>query len=121
MSKKHKFKIYDGNYEIIYSNDFIIYENKLIIEDVYWFKIIMNFKSNKKNIDSNIERLHNQEEKLITLNVTNFNYNTWTWLKNKFALLKNVDWKKKLYFSIYSNSINKTTSFLHVSLTFYIL
>jgi hypothetical protein len=35
MSNRHKFKTHDWNHEIIYSNDSIIYENKITIDNDY--------------------------------------------------------------------------------------
>jgi hypothetical protein len=50
-----------------------------------------------KKSNSNIIKLHNQEKQIISLNVTSFDKYTWTWLRNKFAILKNPEWKKELY------------------------
>ena len=112
-----KYKIYDWDYEIVFSNTFNIYEKKITLE-VYWFNLIINFLNDSIKTDWRIEHINDNKD--IILNLTNFNKSLWIWTSRKIHILNNVEWDKKLYLAIHSQSINDDIDFLQVIITFYI-
>jgi len=109
----------DGDYEIIYSADFNIYENKLSLEKIedFSFEFLFQIDSTKK--DSPIDIKGDNIEKKIIITLYNFNNSLGVGLTKKIPILSLSSSGKQLYFSLHAKSLNDATPFLKVSLTFY--
>lgn len=111
-------KAYDWDYEIVFSNNYIIYENKLTFKWIYGFDVILNFITDKNIKHSPIERKY--DEKNIIINLTNFNNVAWTWATKKLVILEKIDWNKQLSISLHWESLIETLTFMRVAVTFYL-
>jgi hypothetical protein len=108
--------VYDGDYEIIYSNDFNIYENKLVIDNLFSGKqVILNFI---KSSDLKPSCSSNVDNKTITFDLTNFSSPLGTGTTDHIPFVETTD-NKPLYFSIHVKSLNENTNFKKISLAFY--
>lgn len=115
-----KTQAFDGDYEIIFSDVFNVYQNKLLITDIIaGFSFEFNFKVNKEIIGSTVTYSGDNETKKVTIDLFNFNNSLGVGLTKPFSIL-NTDDNKEVLFSIHSKSLSETTPFLQVSITFYL-
>ena len=119
---QHSFaKIQDGDYEIVYSNIFNIYNKKLSLQEIGGFNINIEFiktiESEKRNIE--VKNGEDPSKKEINIKLTNFD-NTLGVATTTLVPILDLVGGKKLYFSIHAKSLNKEIDFLQVSLTFYL-
>ena len=111
-------KFYDGDYEIIFSKVFNIYENKLVINPFEGFEITFQFSEDLTKKDTSLEIKGDDINKKLLIRLTNFNNTLGIGTTNKMLILKD-DKGKNLFFSLHVKSLNTTTSFKQISITFY--
>lgn len=111
-------KAFDGQAEIIYSNTFNIYENILRVKPIDDFEIIFTFLEDLSKKESSISLNGDNTNKKLTINLINFNNVLGIGTTRKLTILRTDD-NKDIYFSIHAKSLNETTSFKQVSVTFY--
>lgn len=111
-------KVFDGSYQIFYSGVFNIYENKLILDQIEGFKFIFEFKEDKSKKDQSIEFTGNNDQKIVSITLTNFNNVLGIGTTKKLEILTDDD-NKKIFFSLHVKALNETTSFKQISITFY--
>jgi len=120
-------KAFDGDYEILFSYTFSVYENKLVIKDIAGFDFEFNFLNDPSKVDSSIEIQEKKDDKpsfltlkkILVLNLYNFRNPLGIGTTSKLEISKLKD-GRSLYFSIHAKSLNETTSFLLVTLNFYL-
>ncbi|MDO8528232.1 MAG: hypothetical protein Q7T03_11200 [Deltaproteobacteria bacterium] len=117
--KETKILTFDGDYQIIYSSDFNIYENKLILRKIAGFELVFEFAKDPAVKDCPMSIKGDDTAKRITITLTNFNNSLGAGTTKMVPLLKTDD-GKQIYFSIHAKALNEATSFLKVSLTFYL-
>ncbi len=110
---------FDGDYQIIYSADFNIYENKLILSKIADFDIEFEFKIDAEKQGAPLEVKGDNNTKKIMIKVINFNNPLGAGTVKKIPIVT-FDDGKKIYFSIHAKSLNESTSLLKVSITFYL-
>lgn len=110
---------FDGEDEIIYSNSFNIYENKLIIKDFLGFTINFIFaKEEPKEGQRDMEFSGNG--KIATVKFSKKIRNTLgSGNTSKFPLVKFED-GRKLFFTLYGSGIGNESDALNVTVTFYL-
>lgn len=117
MIDSTKIKALDGDYEIIYSGDFNVYENKLTITGVLDLTFIFLFEKNIEKTNPHYEV--KGDGKTITMKMFNFSNTLGAGTTNILPIASASD-GRKLSFSVHTKSLSETTSFLKVSLTFYL-
>ena len=111
-------KYFDGDDEIIFSKVFNIYENKLVIKSIEDFEITIQFLEDITKKDTGIEILGDNVNKKLLIKLTNFNNTLGIGTINKILILKD-DNNKNILFSLHVKSLNTTTTFKQISITFY--
>lgn len=109
----------DGEYQIIYSADFNIYENRLILSKIVGFDIEFLFKKDISKTGAPLEVNGDNVTKKIVITLLNFNNPLGVGTLNKVPIITLND-SKQVYFSVHAKSLNETTEFLKVSITFYL-
>jgi len=116
-------KFYDGDYEIIFSNIFNIYDNTLIIEKIAGFKVEFKFLSDTESAPK-IETSSDNSARIMTIKLFNFNSSLGVGTIKRLPIINleqsQNDQVKQIYFSIHSKSLDNTTGFLQISVTFYL-
>jgi len=116
-------KFYDGDYEIIFSNIFNIYDNTLIIEKIAGFKVEFEFLSDTESAPK-IETSSDNSARIMTIKLFNFNSSLGVGTIKRLPIINleqsQNDQVKQIYFSIHSKSLDNTTGFLQISVTFYL-
>lgn len=112
-------KISDGDYEILFSSTFNVYEKKLIFEKIGDYTFIFQFEKDSTKQGSPLNISGNDEGKIATITLVNF-YNPLGVGTIKMVPILKTQEGKQVYFSIYAKSLNETTEFLEVSVTFYL-
>ena len=112
-------EIFDGDHEIIYSGDFNIYNNKLRIKPIFGTEFIFIFSENKYEVKSTFNLESEDSNKKIVINFINFS-STFGTGTMEHVPIASTSTNKQLFFSIHVKSLNKITSFLKVSVTFYL-
>lgn len=122
MFKDPNTKIYDGDYEVIFSDSFNVYENRLLIKDSgiagYSFEIIFD-KEQFSALQGGIFSEANNEEKKITITIKKFRNNLGAGSTGKLPII-NLEDGRKIFFSIYGKSLSNETDFLNVTVSFYL-
>lgn len=113
------YKILDGDYEIIFSSNFNVYEKRLVIEKIGGFDFIFLFEKDSTKTGSPIDISGDNTNKIITIKLFNF-YNTLGIGTTKIIPIIKLDDGRQIYFSLYAKSLNETTDFLSISVTFYL-
>lgn len=108
---------YDGDYEIIFNGVFNIYENKLTVKNLMGFEFVFEFTTDSGS-QSKWEIMPGEKEKSAIIKLTNFKKPLGIGMIKKIPILT-LETGHDLYFSLHSKSLNDTTSFIQVSLTFY--
>lgn len=117
MIDTNKIKVLDGDFEIIYSGDFNIYENKLTLSGVLDLTFIFLFEKNLQK--TNPSYVIKGTDKIITITLFNFYQTLGVGTPNILPIATTGD-GKTLYFSIHVKSLAETTTLLKISLTFYL-
>jgi hypothetical protein len=112
-------RAFDGEYEIIFSETFNLYENKLIISGILGFTFDLIFIKDEVNSKPHFESKSNDIKKHITVSFFNFNNPLGVGTTQKNPILEIKDEGKKIYMSIFVRSISPESSFLQVGVTFY--
>lgn len=116
-----KIKIFDGEYEIIYSGVFNIYNNILKIEGIkdidYSFEFV--FKIDLENITSRSETSGDDVNKNVLITFYNFNNQLGVANSKIIPILTDDVRKKNTFFSIHVRSLGQDSSFLQVVVSFY--
>lgn len=114
-------KVFDGEYEIIYSRNFNIYENELLIDSIRGFKFKFIFeKSTAEQLPGALPIEFSGGDKMMTVRLRDFRNTFGVGTTNKVNVL-NLEDGKKIFVSIYAKSLDATKNdFLNVSLTFYL-
>lgn len=116
MIDSSKIKAFDGDYEIVYSGDFNVYENKLKVSGI--LDLVFEFLFEKNTEKPNPHYEVKGEGKNITMKLYNFSQNFGAGTTNILPIATASD-GRKFFFSIHTKSLSENTSFLKVSLTFY--
>lgn len=112
--------VFDGDdYQIIYSADFNIYEDKLLIQKIAGYDVEFLFKKDSEKKGSPMEMKGDDDAKKITITLYNFNNTLGSGTTKRIPII-NTTAGKQVFFSIHAKSLNETTSFLKVSITFYL-
>lgn len=120
MSELNQILAFDGDdYAIVYSADFNIYENKLIIRRIAGYEIEFFFKKDSEQVGSPIEMKGDDVAKKLTITLYNFNNSLGSGMTKKVPMINLTD-GRQIYFSLHAKSLNETTPFLKVSVTFYV-
>jgi len=120
MIDPSQIKFFDGDYEILYSGGFNIYENRLLIQGIGGFSIDFLFVK-----DPNIEGKAplavegNNIDKTIKITLTNFDNALGVGTTKKIPIITTND-GRQIFFSLYGKSLNPDNQFKKVSVTFYI-
>jgi len=117
--KIKKTKVFDGDYEILYSKVFNVYQNKLIFKNIDGFEVTFNFIFDKNKRGGKIGLKGDNDAKKIYINLYNYNNSLGLGSGSPIAIMKTGD-NRDVLFSIHVKSLNETTSFLQVSITFYL-
>lgn len=112
-------KYYDGDYEIIFSEIFNIYENKLVIQKIENFEFTFLFEDDLSNKQSLININGDNNTKKVIIKLTNFKNTLGIATTKKLQILSVDKENKKIFFSIHVKSLNESNSFKEVSITFY--
>ena len=113
-------EIHDGSDKIIFSRDFNIYENELSLKPIYGFTFEFKFQKDSTKKTGLIQIDSDNSIKKITIELINFNNSLGVGTTRKIPVINVDNSDKKVYFSIHVKSLNETTDFLKVSLTFYL-
>jgi hypothetical protein len=109
---------FDGENEIVYSADFIIYQNKLILKNVieeYSFEFLFE---NELDKTGQINWIGDDLTKLVKVKLINFNNSLGTGSTQPLPMLKTHD-GKQILISVYAKTLNGDSEFRKVSVTFY--
>ncbi len=112
-------KAFDGDSQIIYSEDFNIYENKLVLENILGSKFILTFIKEKGTEKPSFEVSGSEGNKEINIVFTNFINAFGVATTSKIPITKTTN-QQTLYFSVHAKSLAETTTFLKISVTFYL-
>jgi len=112
-------KIFDGDYEIIYSNVFNVYQNKLTFRKIDNFEVIFEFIADKSKKHAILEITGDDDSKKVYIKLYNFNNSLGLGTTEPVKFLKTNE-GRDILFSIHAKSLNQTTTFLQVSITFYL-
>jgi hypothetical protein len=119
MTNNSEIKIYDGDYEIMYSADFNIYENKLTLSRIAGFSVEFLFEKDPTVSGSSSLKIEGDDKiKKVVITLINFDNVFGAGTTKKIPIIKTKD--KQIFFSVHSKSLNEESSFLKVSVTFYI-
>ena len=115
-----KTQAFDGDYQIIFSDVFNVYENRLILTDLvgYTFEFIFG----KEDFDQTMGSITSEGDevnKKIIINVKNFRSQLGAGSTNKLPVI-NLNDGKKIYFSVYGRSLSKESDFLEVTVNLYL-
>ncbi len=105
----------DGEYEIVYSNTFNIYEKKLTII-LYGVTIDFIFERDPQKEPSLKIEGTEQKSKVTLINMDNNPLGIGTIKRHSILTLSD---DSSISFSLYTKSLNDSTSYLQVSITFY--
>lgn len=117
MLKDPRIKVFDGDYEIIFSENFNLYDNKLIITDLGGFKFEFNFEKSDPTKTGRVTVRPDNEKKTIFVTLENFRNQLGTSTSKKIQVANFAD-GKTMYMSIYGKSIGEG-EFLNVTVSFY--
>ncbi|UMX47748.1 MAG: hypothetical protein L7H18_04895 [Candidatus Nealsonbacteria bacterium DGGOD1a] len=113
-------KFFDGDYEILYSGDFNIYENKLVIDKIAGFSFEFLFtKDSNINGQLPIKIEGDGINKIVKISLVNFDNTLGAGTTKKIPIINTID-SKQIFFSIHAKSLDASSTFLKVSVTFYI-
>lgn len=118
MINQSEIQVFDGDYEILYSGDFNIYENKLILK-IVGFEFEFQFVYDSTKQGAPLEINGDNSTKKINIRLINFNQSLGVGTVKKIPIVTLND-GRQIFFSIHAKSLNESTSFLKVSITFYI-
>lgn len=113
------YKISDGDYEILFSSTFNVYEKKFTIGNIGGFTFVFQFEKDPEKPGAPMEISGNDAQKTITVKLFNF-YNPLGMGTTKMIPILKLSDGRQIYFSLYAKSLNETTDFLSISLTFYL-
>jgi len=112
-------KVFDGDYKIIYSRDFNIYENKLTINSIRGFLIEFIFEKDPTTLGLPPLKIEGDNtNKKVKIILTNFNNTLGAGTTKRIPIINSED-GSQVYFSIHAKSLDENSSFLKVSVTFY--
>ena len=122
MINNSEFQIYDGDYEIVFSNTFNLYEDKLSVKPIRWYEVEFIFLKDSNQNGSLVNFESDSNSNKIKVLLTNFNNSLGTWTTKKISLMTFWEWndKKEIFFSLFGSSLNESTTFLQVTLTLYV-
>lgn len=117
-------KVFDGEYEIIYSRNFNIYENELLIDSIRGFKFKFIFERNTQEVQTSgfpiMFSSDSTDNKKMIVTLRNFRNTFGVGMNGKSHVLDLAD-GKKIFVSVYAKSLDASKSdFLNVSVTFYL-
>ncbi|MDO8610181.1 MAG: hypothetical protein Q7R95_06525 [bacterium] len=112
-------KIYDGDYEVIFSDTVNVYENSLTITHIqgYTFQIIFDKESFDQN--GSITSTADEDKKIITVSVKSFRNQLGSANIKKLPVIR-VSNDQQIYFSIYGKILKKELDFLNITINFYL-
>ena len=112
-------QVFDGEFEIVYSGEYIIYENRLVLNPLVGYKFELIFEKDKGLVGSNLNIVGDNVGKSIVIKATNFDNTLGTGTTKKIAIIKDNVGNDLLFFSLHAKSLNESTSFLLVNICFY--
>ncbi len=121
MTEQPQPQIFDGDYQVFYSQDFNIYENRLILRNIAGFEFEFEFIIDTTKIGSpmEIKDVSSDTSKKLNIKLYNFNNSLGVGTVNRIPVITLTD-RRQIYFSVHAKSLNETTKFMKVSLTFYL-
>lgn len=114
-----KTQAYDGDLQIVFSDVFNLYNNKLLIKDVAGFNFEFNFTVEKDRVGSSLNIKGDDASKTVKIELCNFNNSLGVGTTIPVKLL-NLQNNKEILFSIHCKSLSETTAFLQVGINFYL-
>jgi len=114
-------EIFDGDYEIIYSGIFNVYEDKLVIKNIIPKTIFeFEFQSDADSIDQYRPVRVTPKGKKLHIKLFGFYQPLGIGTTKPIPIAKNKSKKQELFFSIHGKSLGKKSNFLQVGITFYL-
>lgn len=114
-----KTQAFDGDFQIIFSDVFNVYENHLKITDIVGYNFEFVFDKGEFVQGAAITSQANESSKTITITLKNFRNQLGAGSTNKLPVV-NLRGGRKIYFSIYGKSLSKDVDFLHITVNFYL-
>ena len=122
MNLNPETKIYDGEYEIIFSESFNIYEDELIIQDFLGFKFFFDFETkDPEEGQQDIAFEPGKEVKEFHIKVSKKFRNTLGSANSSKLKIFNLndEENRSIYFTIYGQQVGSNNT-LNITLTFYV-
>lgn len=115
-----KTQAFDGDYQIIFSDTFNLYENRLILTDIvgYTFEVIFD-KEDFNLTTTGISSQADEVNKKVIITVKNFRNQLGAGSTNKLPII-NLQDGRKVFFAVYGKSLSKEIDFLHITVNFYL-
>lgn len=113
--------IKDGDYEIIFSETFNLYEKKITLSEIAGFTIEIHFKIDNENANPHFEIKSGDGlgAKKVHMNFFNFASPLGSCTTNIIPLIQLSD-SRQLYFSVHAKSVGEPSTFIQASITFYL-
>lgn len=120
MNINPKTEVYDGDYQIIFSDSFNVYENKLRITDIAGYTFELIFDEGKFSAgESGIFVEPDNNNKRATITMKKFRNQLGAGSTEKLTVIDLED-GRKIFFSIYGSALSAETNILHITINFYI-
>lgn len=117
MENKTNIQIFDGDYEILYSESFNVYENKLIIKNFLDKEFVYIFETEDR-IEDHQDINVKWEDKIAIITLSKkFRNALGSGTLSKLKILKNQENQKDIYMSVYGSSFSDKN--LNVVINFY--
>lgn len=113
-------KAYDGDYEIIFSDTFNVYENTLRLTNIGGYEFNFVFDKNEFIAgEGSISARGDDVAKKITVNIKSFRNSLGAGSTSKLPVINLKD-GRQIFLTVYGKSLSKEMDFLHVTVNFYL-
>ncbi len=109
-------KVFDKDYEIIFSDTLNIYNNQLNLKNAGGIDFEFNFITKPDSKESSFDAKY--VNKIFTINLYNFRNSLGIGTTKPYSLLK-LNTGQEIYFSLHAKSLSETTDFIQVTLCLY--
>jgi hypothetical protein len=115
-----KTQAFDGDYQIIFSDTFNLFENRLVLVNIvgYTFEFLFD-QGSFDQANSSISSAADDKNKKVTINIKNFRNQLGAANLNKIAILSLGD-GRNIYLSIFGKSLQAESNLLQVTINFYL-
>jgi hypothetical protein len=115
-------KVYDGDYEVIFSGSYNLYDNLLSIGRLYDYTFEFFFDPDIHSKEpGSLEVVVNEDTNITKVTLKKFRNQLGAYTTVKHKILEFGDGSgRNLYVSIYGKSVDPTANFLHLSINFYL-